>query len=97
MKKNHFDIITGEHPAAEKIAAIRERNGEALTNNAAEAAHHGTAVEDEAWGEDIEIRELLAAIDHVIAVLRQAERCGGGYGFARQLLRYLGADQEEQG
>lgn len=31
---------------------------------------------------------------HVIAVLRQAERCGGGYGFARQLLRYLGADQE---
>lgn len=33
---------------------------------------------------------------HVIAVLRQAERCGGGYGFARQLLRYLGADQEGQ-
>lgn len=34
---------------------------------------------------------------HVTAVLRQAERCGGGYGFAAALLRYLGADQEEQG
>ena len=33
---------------------------------------------------------------HVIAVLRQGERCGGGYGFARELLRYLGADQEGQ-
>lgn len=44
-----------------------------------------------------DVADLLAAIDHVIAVLRQAERCGGGYGFARQLLRYLGADQEEQG
>lgn len=33
---------------------------------------------------------------HVIAVLRQAERCGGGYGFVTDLLRYLGADQEEE-
>lgn len=91
---NHFDIITGEHPTAEKIAAIRERNGEALAENAREAAAHGTTVEDEAWGEDVEIRELLAAIDHVTEVLREAQRNNGGYGFLRDLLEYLGATEE---
>lgn len=32
---------------------------------------------------------------HVIEQLRQATKCGGGYGFAMALLRYLGAEQEE--
>lgn len=77
MKQNHFDTITGEHPVAAKIAAIRERNSKALATN-------------EAWGEDIEIRELLAAIDHVIETLREAQRNNGGYGFVRDLLEYLG-------
>lgn len=34
---------------------------------------------------------------HVIDVLRDAERNNGGYGFVRDILRYLGADQEVQG
>lgn len=77
MKQNHFDTITGEHPVAAKIAAIRERNSKALATN-------------EAWGEDIEIRELLVAIDHVTETLREAQRNNGGYGFVRDLLEYLG-------
>lgn len=35
---------------------------------------------------------LLAAIDHVIDVLREAQANNGGYGFVRGLLEYLGAE-----
>lgn len=38
---------------------------------------------------------LLEAIDHVIAVLREAQRNNGGYGFVRGLLEYLGAEEVE--
>lgn len=50
------------------------------------------------YGDDVfeadDVADLLEVIDHIVAVLRQAERCGGGYGFARQLLRYLTGEEK---
>ena len=50
---------------------------------------HGAGI---ANGKDV--GELLAAIDHVVETLREAQRNNGGYGFVRGLLEYLGATEE---
>ena len=51
------------------------------------------------WAESIlaALQHERRRVEHIIEVLRDADRNNGGYGFVRDILRYLGADQEGQG
>ena len=67
---SHWDIMKTGTMAA-KVAAIRKRNAETMTAAREYAEQEGTDPDDEAWGEDVEIRELLAVIDHIAGLAHQ--------------------------